>query len=283
MSKNVPAVAWLVAFTRARHYNFIADHNQELALGWLESQAAVMYNASFKHWFIQRPDGSIYNEPNTVPGFGDQYFWDFRVPAAANYFVSSILASVADPAVDGTFQDDPSGVPSEHPALPAATNLTAAQLAEVQLATQETGALLVDLLVAQNKYSWHAFGANDFVTAGPPPGQPSACTAWMRQYCDVSYQVRPLLMQFDATNVNQSVAAFLVVRPPHGYLGWGVYSDDRNWNDAFLLQAGELLGLCVELNSGMFVRTWSLGIAALDCNTWTAQLPFGTLGDVRLA
>ena len=40
------------------------------------------------------------NEP--IP-FGDQFFWDFTNEAAADYFVSSVVASVAHPAVDGTF------------------------------------------------------------------------------------------------------------------------------------------------------------------------------------
>lgn len=45
-------------------------------------------------------------------GEGDQFFWDFRVPDAANYYIESVVASVtADPAVDGTFTDDVTGLP----------------------------------------------------------------------------------------------------------------------------------------------------------------------------
>jgi hypothetical protein len=42
----------------------------------------------------------------------------------------------------------------------------------------------------------------------------------------------------------------------------------------FLLQAGEPLGLCTQPSPGVFQRVWSLGVASLDCNAYTADLPF---------
>jgi hypothetical protein len=48
------------------------------------------------------------------------------------------------------------------------------------------------------------------------------------------------------------------------------------------LQAGEPTGLCVEAPTGVFSRAWSLGTAELDCNSWTAKLPFATLNGVPL-
>lgn len=52
---------------------------QELALGWLESQAAVMYDPAHAGWFMRWPNGSAYNEPGGMHGDGDQYFWNFTV------------------------------------------------------------------------------------------------------------------------------------------------------------------------------------------------------------
>jgi len=84
-------------------------HNMELALQAFESQRAVMYDPSKADWFLQFTDGqgnkngTIYNEPG---GPGDQFFWDFRVPAAAEYFIDSVLSTLTDPAIDGTFTDD---------------------------------------------------------------------------------------------------------------------------------------------------------------------------------
>ena len=53
-------------------------HNMELALEWLESQRAVMYDPTKADWFLQYTDGhgnkngTIYSEPNE---WGDQFFW----------------------------------------------------------------------------------------------------------------------------------------------------------------------------------------------------------------
>lgn len=72
----------------------------ELALQWEESQRAVMHDPAYSGFFMHSiKDGSNYNEPIH---FGDQYFWDFRNESAQEYFVSSVLASLSDDAVDGT-------------------------------------------------------------------------------------------------------------------------------------------------------------------------------------
>ena len=89
-------------------------HNMELALEWEESQRKVMYDPSKADYFLQYTDGqgnkngTIYNEGIK---YGDQFFWDYTNPEAADYFISSMVASLDDPAVDGTFTDDVGGVP----------------------------------------------------------------------------------------------------------------------------------------------------------------------------
>jgi hypothetical protein len=45
---------------------------------------------------------------------------------------------------------------------------------------------------------------------------------------------------FDSNNVNQSIASFLVTRPPIAFLGFGWESDMRNWRSEFLFQVGPL-------------------------------------------
>ena len=98
----------------------------------------------------------------------------------------------------------------------------------------------------------------------------------MAKGCAPAMQGRPLMMSMDSSpgNANQSVAAFLITRPPYGFLGWGWQSGDEKWDDIFYLQAGEPLGLCQETAPGVFSREWSLGTATLDCNSYTASLPF---------
>jgi len=251
----------------------------ELGLEWLESQRAVMYDtpAYFLQYQQGNPHGvipgTVYNEAREE---GDQYFWDFRNVDAAAYFVSSVAASVADPAVDGTFTDDVTGVPAEHEEVQKNTGMSDAEIAALQYATQQASQNLITTLTLAGKYNYQAFGAQDGVNGGPTKG---TCAAWVRERCAPAYQGRPMFIGMDnaPANANQTVAAFLVTRPPHGYIGWGWESDDRQWNDIFFLQAGTPAGLCVESPAGVFSRAWTAGTAVIDCNQWTASLPFPAL------
>jgi hypothetical protein len=254
-----------------------AYHNQELALRWLASQRAAMDDGARAGWFLRWPNGSLYTEPETSRphgGFQAQAFWDFRVAPAAAYFVSSVLASLASPAIDGTFADDVTGVPAEHPRVVANTNLSGADVLALQRATLAANSALINASVQAGKYVWQAFGAGDGATRGPSR---ATCAAWMREFCAPARQAAPLLLQHDASAANQSVAAFLIVRPSNGFLGWGWYSNDEDWDELFLLQAGVPTALCQEAPAGVFSRRWSAGTAALDCNSWSASLPFPSL------
>ncbi len=101
----------------------------------------------------------------------------------------------------------------------------------------------------------------------------------MRQFCQITYQSYPMAMQMDTSsqNKNQTVAAFLIVRPPYGWLGWGWPSGQSYWDPIFLLQVGTPTGLCSEVSTGVFSREYSEGTATLNCNSWTASLPFKSL------
>lgn len=183
------------------------------------------------------------------------------------------------------------GLPAEHPDVQAKIGMTDAQLEALRFATQSTSSTLIYALVAAGKYNWQAFGSHDTSAPRPPPGRrsakgarnfrgavtPSTCAAAMRAGCAVTAQARPLLQHHDAAHANQSVASFLITRPPIAMLGYSWESDDRDWDPIFLLQAGEPLGLCSEGPTGVFSRQWSLGTAQLDCNTFTATLPFDSL------
>ena len=254
-------------------------HNMELALEWLESQRAVMYDPSTADYFLQYTDGKgqklgkIYNEPITQ---GDQFFWDYRNPAVRAYVITSILEVLQDPMVDGTFTDDVTGLPEEHSQVQSKINISNAELADLQYNTRLASQTLIDALALSGKGNWQAFGAEDGI--GPAPTR-NSCTSFMREFCQPFYQGRLMLMGMDTSPANkvQTVAGFLVTRPPVAYLGWGWESGDEKWDDIFLLQVGTPLGLCEEISEGVFQRRYSLGIASLDCNSWTASLPFPSL------
>ena len=264
----------------------------ELALEWLESQRAVMYNASLQHYFLQYnfSSGGSGVPFNAGRAEGDQFFWNYLENDAAQYYINSVVASLADNATDGTFTDDVDGLPAEHPDVQAKIGMTDAELEALRFATQSTSSALIYALVAAGKYNWQAFGSHDTSAPAPPPGRaprrgrsfrapvsPGTCAAAMRAGCTAAAQAAPLLQHHDRAHANQSAAAFLITRPPIAYLGFAWESDDRDWDPVFLLQAGEPVGLCTEGPAGVFSREWTKGKAQLDCNTFTASLPFESL------
>ena len=90
--------------------------------------------------------------------------WDYRVPAAADYVVQSIVASVSDPAVDGTYTDDIyNGQPDQLEATTAilkmqnATGMTDEELVALRVASTATYERLVHALIEAGKFSWQAF------------------------------------------------------------------------------------------------------------------------------
>ena len=99
----------------------------------------------------------------------------------------------------------------------------------------------------------------------------------MNAYCDMlnsSYRGNyTMIMTFDKNNSMQSLAAFLVVRPEYGWLGYGWESDMRMWNDVFLYDVGEPTEYVCREFGGVYSREWSYGDVSLDCNKWTAAVP----------
>ena len=248
-------------------------HNMELALQAFTTQRAVMYDPTRADYFLQYTDGAnhkngtIYNEPG---GPGDQFFWDHRRADVRAYYVSSVLSTLQDPAVDGTFSDDVTGWPEEHDAGPANVNMSDADVQDVKYHTGLASAMLIDATVAAGKYNWQAFGAQD----GVGPGiSNDTCATFLKQRCTADYQRQAITMEFDKANPLQSVAGFLIVRGPTAYLGYGWESDQTDWQEVFLLQVGEPLGLCVSPSNGVFVREWTYGNMTLDCGKWEAVVP----------
>ncbi len=249
---------------------------RELALQWLESNRAVMYDESKADWFLQFTDGrghkngTIFNNHREE---GDQYFIDWRNPDAAAYFVGSIVRVVSDPAVDGTHTDDREGLPNEHPTVAAQLRMSAADMAALQFATQSAGQYLATSLAASNKTCTDCL-AGAYLANAPQPRSGSACAPAMRRLCQPASQAHSMFFRFDGSNA--TLAAFLVARSPMAYIGFQQNSGDSSWSPLFELDVGAPLGLCAEGPEGVFSRAWSQGVAELDCNTWSGRLPFTT-------
>lgn len=243
-----------------------------------------MYEPANKDWFLQYTDGmgnkngTIYNDHRAE---GDQYFIDWRNTDAANYFISAILNVTMQDGVDLTFTDDRDGIPVEHESLPHILNISDAEVAEIQFATQSWGQYLATVLAANGKTCWDCLSGENL---GVRPTQ-STCIPVMQSLCDPGKQGSTMFMSTGGafTDANMTVAAFLITRPPIAFLG-DRFPEDSNWSPIFALDVGEPLNgaLCIEYPAGVFSRAWTKGTAQLDCNTWTATLPFDMLPTVRL-
>ena len=277
-------------------------HNLELALEWVESARRVMDKAHVdRGWFLCWPNGSVYNHATTLDNLTlAQHYIDWRNPEAAEYFIGAIVNSTLIDGVDATFADDREGVPDEHPELQPELHMTAADLTSLQFATQAAGQYLATSLAAVDKTCWDCIGGAQGERNQQPPGcfdsgghgsgpcpgctggvlncstaRGAACIEDMRRYCAPAMQGRGMFMSWDPSageDHNQTLAAFLVGRPPVAYLGGRLH--DADWSPLFALDVGSPLGLCEERTPGVFSRAWSNGVAQLDCNTWQARLPF---------
>ena len=211
---------------------------------------------------------------------------------AAAYFVSAIVNATLQDGVDATWTDDPNGVPDEHPEVQPTLNMTAAELAALQRASQQGGQDLAEALAAVGKTCWDCIDGVEGPPGGywgmnqrrpPGPNEAGACAAEMRRLCAAEMQGRGMFMNWNTgwnqTNAtlyhNQTIAAFLVTRPPFAFIG-ASYSL-KDWAPLFGLDVGEPLGLCAESPAGLFSRKWSKGSASLDCTSYTAALDFKSL------
>jgi hypothetical protein len=250
-------------------------HNTELALSWLESQKQIMDDASKAEYFLQYTDrqgnknGTIYAEDIV---FGRQWFWDHTNPAASNAFVAGIVESLDDPAVDCTFMDDQNGVPMEHPNVTAHIGMNATQLHALQKATAVSYEKLLAALSAKGKWIFEQFR-----TVTPKfDGTNSSCVEFMETYCEPDMQGYTMVLEagVKSSTINQTVAAFLITRPPVAFAnvkGSGILFDP------FMLQPGTPKGLCRKDRAGVYSREWTNGVARLDCHTWRSDLPFPSL------
>ena len=134
---------------------------------------------------------------------------------------------------------DVGGLPQEHGQAIMRMGYTEEQTNALQIATQKTWQKAVEKLAAAGGYNWQMFGNSDGTEGGPTKAN---CAAWMRSHCAADMQSecrngrlgpltvaatltrpflrteRSMMMTADPTG-NTSLAAFLVTRPPYGYIG----------------------------------------------------------------
>ena len=254
-------------------------HNTELALGWLASQRVAMDDPSKRDFFLQYKNGSIYSEDIN---FGRQWLWNHSNPQASAYFVSSIVGSLTvDDSADCTFTDDTCGLPEEHPLVTARIGMTPVELLALQKATIGSRTKLGAALAKAGKWLGSAGGSITGAMNGATfpgqktPGRTSACTKFMDMYCAAAKQTDVMTLNADwKYAVNQSIAAFLITRPPVAFVG-KVPTVDMQLQPGVPMPGAA--GLCKTEGSGVYSRAWTAGVARLDCAAWTSELPFPSI------
>ena len=246
--------------------------NMELGLEMLETDRAVMLNASTEHYFLQTTNNAgTYGE--YVDGPGLEYYWDAREADASAYFANAVAYVLSSPYVDGTYLDD-FQFPSEHPYAQAGTGLSQDQVNQVDFCQQILANVMLSELIANGKYIWQALGMPSANYDGPSPQvTQSGCTSFMAARCTTAWQSTVYAQTHDFGNPTQSVASFLIARGPYAFLGTGWEGGAAPWDPIYLLQVGEPTGNCAQTSSGVFSRPWTYGTVTLDCNAWTASIP----------
>jgi hypothetical protein len=156
-------------------------------------------------------------------------------------------------------------------------NVSLAEQHAMQNASAHAIQRIIEGLVGDGKYLWHAFQhANDIGQNTNNNSQHvgrvaignesvSWCTDWMAQRCDTAWvNERAITVQFDKFNVNESIASFLVVRPAFAWIGYGAGQLFPSWNDAFTWDVGEPKSACKQTSPGVFEREWSYGTASMN-------------------
>eukprot|EP00933_Yihiella_yeosuensis_P045401 TRINITY_DN40768_c0_g1_i1.p1 TRINITY_DN40768_c0_g1~~TRINITY_DN40768_c0_g1_i1.p1 ORF type:complete len:474 (+),score=55.25 TRINITY_DN40768_c0_g1_i1:85-1506(+) len=228
---------------------------------------------------------SVYNEPiggkwphGLSPAHGNnalqdgQFFFDFRNPDVQKFWAEEvILGAVRSQNVDGLFIDDPAGYGSEHPAIQPAVQLSAEDIAALQVKTQEAWNYALEKLVPLGKYVWQAFEA---VPPGPSAESSELCEEWMRAQCFRAANSSAVIYAgpstTDLNSASLQIAGFLVTRGPYSYIAADpAIIEGRNSSDPFyqLFQQdfGSPLQSCMEPEQGLFTRLWERGKLSVDC------------------
>lgn len=171
--------------------------------------------------------------------------------------------------------------------------------------------LMLEGIVKRGGFAWQAMinvGNGPTSTLAEAPFTPAQCTEYMRTTAcrpDSVLQRAALFYGLTrgsyppyagAVDVNNSVAAFMLIRGPHAYIGWSWLSCsgdcfagkqqcpstspgytipyDATLNGLVGPDYGEPLEVCHEERPGSetFVRQWSKATVTVDCKAWTSSI-----------
>ena len=173
---------------------------------------------------------------------------------------------------EGYCDHSPIGGPTEENFwCTADMGLTQADTTAISAAYGETLGLVARTVVAAGGFFWQ--GLTETSLPAPSAGV-AACAAWFSRAdelrgCAYMHEV------YNATQrplpaVSEDLAAFLIMRGPYAWLGYGWVGciTDYEFPDAWNADYGLPLGNPTSPAPGVFTREWSKATATFDCNAW---------------
>lgn len=268
-----------------------------------------------------------------------EYLWDWREPSLLPWMVAEVTgaAALGNAAVDFLFIDDywcahlVNGSGACHDPVQGPSEIDAHSQADMGLSDADVAALtrgwlramtaVQQAVVDAGGYTWSLFPGQQNANASPTMVTPQSCAAALRAACSPrsAWQRQPLTYGLAPGNstaplpqLEQDMAAFLLMRGPYAYVGWGVWGMSWpvgvSWNShgtpvarksplrarvarcgrarltlPLLLFAtpgppmldadyGSPLSTCVESSPGVFTRAYTKAAVALDCNKWQGNI-----------
>ena len=179
--------------------------------------------------------------------------------------------------------------------------LTDEKVREITINWMETMTYAKEALLQQKAYTWSLIEGQAYANAYPftidtssmnATAQTDYCLKAMREACRPTslWQHKPRLFGFAQngtalTQVPVDIAAFLLIRGPYTYAGWGEWGmewpiDNVPLPSEFFVDYGEPMAPCHELEStdgaktGVFKREWTKAMIEFDCNSFTPSIQF---------
>jgi hypothetical protein len=216
-----------------------------------------------------------------------------------DYWCSDVLCQ-EDPQIAGCPCGDPVQGPTEiDRSSQFDMGLTDEDIRDITLEWNTTMTAIHQALLEQQAYTWSLIPGQENANAKPILLTQEKCQTLLHEACqpDSLWQRLPVLFGFTVTNrtvlaqLEQDLAFFLLARGDYSFAGWGVWGMTWPFNPEpghgtlpplphgvplpkeFLRDYGEpRMGICQEVEPGVFVRDWSASSVRLDCTTFQANI-----------
>eukprot|EP01059_Diplonema_ambulator_P022936 TRINITY_DN382_c0_g2_i2.p1 TRINITY_DN382_c0_g2~~TRINITY_DN382_c0_g2_i2.p1 ORF type:complete len:427 (+),score=177.41 TRINITY_DN382_c0_g2_i2:99-1379(+) len=257
------------------------------------------------------PDGSCTDECDCGNNPCGEYLWDHRNGTMLREFLINehIMGAngVGNAAIDGLFIDDfwcsnlingsctdPVQGPTEiNPYSQLDMGLSDEDIKEITEAWLQTMTAAQSAIIAAKGYTWSLIPGQENANASPVMLQAKTCAAQMREYISTNrWQNLPLIFGLNMgtqpnllPQLQQDIAAFLLMRGPYAYVGAGVWGMSWPAGVEFDKQQpqqkrpkemdtdyGIPLNLATEISSGVFSRQFTNSVVTLDCNSFNATI-----------